>query len=194
MIEKENITGIILSGGKSSRMGSDKAMLKLNGLTFIECIINAMKPIVSKIMIVSDFDNHNYFGCQKVEDSLKDAGPLSGLYSGLKNSTTQFNLVLSCDIPLIKIEVLRKLVESDYQNFDVTQIQSDKKSMPLIAIYKKDCMTKCLELLEQNERRLRVAVAQFKTKSIDIDSSLNQYVKNVNTKEDLIALNHEIEY
>jgi molybdopterin-guanine dinucleotide biosynthesis protein A len=66
--------------------------------------------------------------------------------------------------------------------------------MPLIAIYKKDCMTKCLELLEQNERRLRVAVAQFKTKTIDIDSSLNQYVKNVNTKEDLIALNHEIEY
>ena len=54
MINKKNITGIILAGGKSSRMGKDKGFLKLNGTSFVEYSIEAMKPLVSQIMIVSN--------------------------------------------------------------------------------------------------------------------------------------------
>ena len=102
--------------------------------------------------------------------------------------------MLSCDIPIIETEILEKLIEVDYKNYEVTQIESHNKTMPLIAIYQKQCMHKCLELLQQDERRLRVAVNQLKTKTIVIDSEYDPFVKNVNNKEDLKTINHAIEH
>jgi molybdenum cofactor guanylyltransferase len=194
MVDKKNITGIVLAGGKSSRMGSDKGLLTINDKTFVEHVIVAMKPLVDKIIIVSNNKDYDQFGYRRVDDSIKDSGPLAALYSGLKHSETEFNLVLSCDIPMIKTEILKKLVDADLENHEVVQIESNTKTMPLIAMYKKQCMHKCLELLQQGERRLRVAVNELKTKTIIIDAEFDQFVKNVNTKEDLKTINHAVEY
>ena len=194
MVDKKNITGIVLAGGKSSRMGSDKGLLTINDKTFVEHVIVAMKPLVDKIIIVSNNKDYDQFGYRRVEDSIKDSGPLAGLYSGLKHSETEFNLVLSCDIPMIKTEILKKVVDADLENHEVVQIESNTKTMPLIAMYKKQCMHKCLELLQQGEKRLRVAVNELKTKTIIINAEFDQFVKNVNTKEDLKTINHAVEH
>jgi molybdopterin-guanine dinucleotide biosynthesis protein A len=191
---KKDITGIVLAGGKSSRMGSDKGLIKIDNKTFVENVIAAMEPLVNEIIIVSNKPEYDQFGFYRVEDDIKDSGPLAGLYSGLKYSNSEFNLVLSCDIPIIKTEILEKLIEVDYKNYEVTQIESHNKTMPLIAIYQKQCMHKCLELLQQDERRLRVAVNQLKTKTIVIDSEYDPFVKNVNNKEDLKTIKHAIEH
>lgn len=194
MSNYKDITGIVLAGGKSSRMGSDKGLIKIDNKTFVENVIAAMEPLVNEIIIVSNNPEYDQFGFYRVEDDIKDSGPLAGLYSGLKYSNSEFNLVLSCDIPIIKTEILEKLIEVDYKNYEVTQIESHNKTMPLIAIYQKQCMHKCLELLQQDERRLRVAVNQLKTKTIVIDSEYDPFVKNVNNKEDLKTINHAIEH
>lgn len=194
MIEEKNITGIVLAGGKSSRMGSDKGLLKIDDTTFIERIIEAMKPLVNQIIIVSNNPEYDQFGYTRIEDDIKDSGPLAGLYSGLKHSNSEFNLILSCDIPLIKTEMLKMLVEADYKNNEVTQIECNGKTMPLIAIYQKKCMHKCLELLQQGERRLRIAVIQMKTNTILIDTEFDVFVQNINTKEDLKTISHAIEH
>ncbi|WP_250436952.1 molybdenum cofactor guanylyltransferase [Hanstruepera flava] len=190
MQKKENITGIILAGGKSSRMGSDKSLLTYNKVSFIQHVLNAMKPLVEDIIIVSNSNTHDKFGYKRVEDIIKDSGPLAGIHSGLSQSPTDYNLVLSCDIPLIKTEILEVLVHSDYTNYDVVQIQSGEKTMPLIALYHKRCSVKCKALLDEGERRLRVAVKQLNTKSIIINSQWEDFVKNINTIDDL----KEIEY
>lgn len=194
MIDKKNITGIILAGGKSSRMGSDKGLLKLEYKTFVERVIEAMKPLVDEIVIVSNNSDYDQFGYLRIEDEIEDSGPLAGLYSGLKHSNSEFNMVLSCDIPMIKTEILQKLIESDFENYEVTQIESNYKTMPLIAIYKKDCLNTCLKLLEQGERRLRYAVNQMNTNTIKIASNYESMVKNVNTKDDLKIIKHAIEH
>ena len=194
MSNKKDITGIVVAGGKSSRMGADKGLIKIDNKTFVENVITAMEPLVNEIIIVSNNPEYDQFGFYRVEDEIKDSGPLAGLYSGLKYSNSEFNLVLSCDIPIIKTEILEKLIEVDYKNYEVTQIESHNKTMPLIAIYQKQCMHKCLELLQQDERRLRVAVNQLKTKTIVIDSEYDPFVKNVNNKEDLKTINHAIEH
>lgn len=194
MVDKKDITGIVLAGGKSSRMGSDKGLINIDNKTFVENVIAAMKPLVNYIIIVSNNTEYDQFGYYRVEDEIKDSGPLAGLYSGLKQSNTKYNLVLSCDIPMIKTKILEKLIEVDYKNYEVTQIESQNKTMPLIAIYQKQCMHKCLELLQQDERRLRVAVNQLKTKTIVIDLEYDPFVKNVNNKEDLKTIKHAIEH
>lgn len=194
MIDKKNITGIILAGGKSSRMGSDKGFLSLNGSTFMSHIIEAIKPIANNIIIVSNNPEYDAFGYKRVNDLIENSGPLAGLYSGLYYSKTENNLVLSCDVPLIKTFVLEQLINFDTENFDVVQLQSKGKTMPLIALFKKHCFHKCLELLNSNEKRLRIAVARLNTKTIINDSEWEQYVKNINTTSQFNTLKHELEH
>lgn len=188
MIEKNNITGIILAGGKSSRMGTDKGMLELNNKAFIKHVIDAMKPLVNDIIIVSDNTNHNFSETERVEDIIKNAGPLAGLYSGLQHSKTDYNLVVSCDVPLITSEVLSGLIKHMEKGVDVIQLQSHQKTMPLTAIYHKKTKQIIKDLLDKGERRVRVAVSQLKTKTILLDDHLSLAIKNINTKEDFNAI------
>ncbi|WP_347923106.1 molybdenum cofactor guanylyltransferase [Pontimicrobium sp. SW4] len=188
MISKNNITGIILSGGKSSRMGTDKATLLLKEKTFIQYIIEAMKPLVKNIIIVSDNPNHDEFKIERIEDAIKDAGPLAGIYSGLQYSKTDYNLVVSCDVPLITSEVFRLLIKNYEKNYDVIQLMSHQKTMPLTAIYKKTCEQLIKDLLDKSERRVRFAVSQLKTKTITLDDNLASAIININTKEEFDAI------
>ena len=194
MIDKTNITGIILAGGKSSRMGSDKGFLTLNGATFISLIIEAIKPLVNDIIIVSNNVAYDQYGYKRVDDLIANAGPLAGIYSGLNHSETNRNLVLSCDVPSIKTFVLEKLIQSKNSNFDIVQLQSQNKTMPLIALYKKQCMGTFLGLLQNGERRLRFAVEQLNTKTIMLNVEFDQLVKNINTVEQLNALKNAVEH
>lgn len=194
MIERTNITGIILAGGKSSRIGFDKGFINLNGKPFIVHIIEAMKPLVNNIIIVSDNTDYDKFGYQIVNDLIKNFGPVAGLYSGLSNSKTEYNLVLSCDVPLIKTFILEQLIDRFDIDYDMIQLQSENKSMPLIAIYKTHCLHTFEAQLNKNEKRLRIAVEQLKHKTITIDSECDQYVKNINTIAQLNEILHAIKY
>jgi len=194
MNSKQNITGIILAGGKSSRMGSDKGLLELNGTTFLSLIIEAVKPLVNDIIIVSNNSAYDQYGYKRVDDIIENAGPVAGLHSGLFHSKTEHNLVVSCDVPLITTAVLNTLIEGNDVSFDVIQLQSQNKTMPLIALYKKQCMDTFLGLLQSDERRLRFAVAQLKTKTIILDGKFDKFVKNINTVEQLNEIKNAVEY
>ena len=95
MIDKKNITGIVLAGGKSSRMGTDKGLLKFNGKSFVQYSLDALKPLVSEIIIVSDDLNYDTFGLKRINDITKNAGPVAGICAGLEASSTEYNLILS---------------------------------------------------------------------------------------------------
>jgi molybdopterin-guanine dinucleotide biosynthesis protein A len=192
MIERQNITGILLAGGKSIRMGTDKGFLKFQGITFVERIIKSMKPFVNDILIVSNNSDYDQFKHKRVEDSIENSGPLAGLYTGLYHSETQYNLVLSCDVPYINGKVLSQIIEGYDETFDAIQIESEGKTMPLVAIYKKQCLHRCLELLQNSERRLQVAVEGFNTKTITLNTSLKKYVKNINTLEQFKSMENGV--
>ncbi len=181
---KKQITGIILAGGKSKRMGSDKGFMLYNGKPFIQHSIDALEPLVTEIIIVSNNKEYDIFKKKRVEDIIPDAGPLAGLYTGLKHSTTEDNLVLSCDIPLINTTVLKELINHS-TDADIVQVQSQDRKMPLIALYKKKCKDQCLSLLEQGERRLRVLIEKSNTKTIILNKTLEIYTKNVNSPIEL---------
>lgn len=188
MMNKNNITGIILSGGKSSRMGTDKGLLLFENKPFIQHSIDALKPLVSEIIIVSNNKDYNVFGFKRVEDAIENAGPLAGIYSGLNESKTDYNLVLSCDIPLISSEILEKLINAIDDVSEIIQIESEGKNMPLIALYKKSCAAKFLKLLNEGERKLQVAVNKCNVKNVKLNEHDAFFTKNINTKNDLKAI------
>ncbi|MCA0133171.1 molybdenum cofactor guanylyltransferase [Winogradskyella alexanderae] len=188
MINKTTITGIILAGGKSSRVGEDKGLLLLNGKPMIQYSIDALKPFVSEIIIVSDNPNYDVFSLRRINDITKNSGPVAGICSGLEASSNDNNLVLSCDIPLITPEILEMLIYAIDDTSEIIQVESKGKSMPLIAFYKrqvKDCFNK---LLIANERRLRVAIESCNYKNIELKKEQELCTTNVNTIKDLKAI------
>jgi len=194
MGNKYDITGIILAGGKSTRMGTDKGLMVLDGMLFIEHIIKAMQPMVGKIIIVSNNSNYNNLGLKCVPDLIKNSGPLAGLYTGLYHSKTDYNMVLSCDIPTVNADVLQLLINNIENNYQVIQVKSQNKTMPLIALYKRECIDTCKTLLNLGEKRLRQLMSHLQTKTITIDPVLDQYVQNINTIEQYNQIRNEIKH
>ena len=188
MKSKKNITGIILAGGKSSRMGSDKGFVMYKNKAFIQHIIEAIQPLVNEIIIVSNNPDYDIFKLKRVTDLIENAGPLAGVYTGLHYTTTENNLVVSCDVPLINTETLKKLTENIDGSKDVVQLESQGKSMPLIATYKKQITPVFHTLLNEGERRLRVAVNQLKVKTITLDKNQEKFTTNINTPSNLKAI------
>ncbi len=107
-----DITGIILSGGKSLRMGENKSFLKIQNETIIERIVRLMRTIFDEVMIVTNSpDEYKFFGLPVFEDIYKNKGPLGGIHSGLTHSKTEKNFVISCDVPLMTKEMIEYIVE-----------------------------------------------------------------------------------
>ncbi len=94
-------------------------------------------------------------------------------------------MLISCDVPLINKEVLQKLIEQINDTSEVIQLQSNGKNMPLIAIYKKKCEAIFLEELKQNQRKVQKAIKKCKVNTVPINTVLEQYTTNINTKKDL---------
>lgn len=194
MTNKLNITGIILAGGKSSRMGTDKGFILLNETPFVQYSIEALKPLVSEIIIVSDDASYDVFGLRRITDSIKNAGPVSGICSGLEASSTAYNIILSCDIPFINSEIIQRLIEAIDETSEIIQIESEGKTMPLIALYRKQVKEPFHKLLQQNERRLRVAVNTCNVKNIVLTKENAHFTTNVNTQNDLKRLENDPNY
>lgn len=191
MNKKRNITGIILAGGKSSRMGTDKGFVSYKNKPFVQHIIDVVRPLVSEIIIISNNPNYDIFGLKRFHDIIENAGPLAGIQTGLHFSETENNLVISCDVPLISSELLEVLISEINPTSEVIQLQSGDKKTPLIAMYKKSCESKFSEVLKQGERRVRKALEQCEVKTIIIEKALEKHTANINTKEDLKEIENE---
>lgn len=142
----KEVTAIILAGGKSSRMGQDKAFIKLKGKAFIEKIVATLKSVFDEIIIVAnEVERFKGLKVRVVRDIVPNCGPLSGIHSGLVNSKTPINFVVACDMPFLNSGVIKHMVRIA-NGYDAVVISSNGRLETLYAIYNK----KLLPLLEEN--------------------------------------------
>lgn len=103
----DDITGIILAGGKSSRMGQNKALLDFKGKTVIEHVISTVSNLFNRVIIITNSPaDYTHLGFEIFTDFYANLGPLAGIHSGLVNSKTERNFIISCDIPLVTSDVI----------------------------------------------------------------------------------------
>jgi len=187
------LTAIILAGGESSRIGSDqdKAILKLNGKRLIDIVISKLKHIVGdNIIIVSPPEKYPSYK-QVVPDLFNQRGLLVGLYSGLKASASQYNLVVGCDMPFLKVELLQYIEEKIDSNDIIIPRYAKSYIEPLCAIYSKDCLEIMKRNIEAGILSIRKVFPYLKVKYIEekeiksVDPELNSFF-NINYKEDFI--------
>jgi len=111
---RNDITGIILCGGKSSRMQTNKALLKLGNKTIVKIILEEMKKVFDVVLIsANECDDFSSLNIPIVKDIQENRGPLSGIYSVLKNSQTAKNFIVTCDLPLINSEMIEYISKVD---------------------------------------------------------------------------------
>ena len=182
---ENKITAILLAGGKSQRMGTDKGMLDLNGKTFIQHICDALQPIVgSNILIVSANKEYDVLGFSRVEDIIENKGPVGGLYTALKESKTKLNLVLSVDVPLVSTELLEWLIKSHDEIFMVTQTKSGEKTSPLIGVYDRSMRIVFGGQIAGNKLKLQQAIEDVKHRTLEVPEKWSNQVQNINTQEE----------
>jgi len=182
---KKNITGIILSGGKSTRMGSDKNLLRYNKVSFTQNIINSLKPYVDEILIISNNNEHDVFNEKRICDEIKDFGPVAGIYTGLKASKSDYNIVLSCDVPKVDAEVFEKLILNKNNNHEVIQFKYLEQTTPLIALYHKKGINIFNLAIKNKIQKLRFVIKQLNVKTIEVDKRIGEKLANINTPKDL---------
>lgn len=209
IIKYPDITAIILTGGKSSRMGQDKAALKLNGVTLIERSINLITPLFTKIILsVSDKNSCTDLSYEKAVDKYKGFGPLIGIYSALLKSKSNKNFIISCDMPYLNKEFISFLTEYKSDKSIIIPIE-DGEIHPLCGTYSIEILPS-LELWIKNNLpadqsftgktkslSLRSFLEYQSVEYVDISTIYKSYNKkilfNINTKEDYEEVKRDLE-
>jgi molybdopterin-guanine dinucleotide biosynthesis protein A len=158
-------TGIILAGGKSSRMGTNKALLKMEGKAVIERIVEELQKVVDSMMIVTNsFEEYAYLNLPMVKDEWKGMGPLAGIHAGLTASQTEKNLVVACDMPFISPKLGTLLLSQLGEDFQVVIPEISGQLHPLFAAYRKEVKEEAQKALESDQRRIRSIFNHLKVK------------------------------
>jgi molybdenum cofactor guanylyltransferase len=189
MTDKKNITGIILAGGKNSRMGSDKGLLQVGGKSIIERQIGVLQPLVKNIIIIHNEDNYAHLGYQIYKDIIPDSGPMGGIYTALMVSQTAKIFVLSCDMPFISPELIKLIIENA-EHCEIAIPRHGEKLEPLCAVYDQSCLETFKELLDQKTLKMMDALKFFKVKELTVPQEIleTQPFTNINTPEDYLKI------
>ncbi|HRG93172.1 MAG TPA: molybdenum cofactor guanylyltransferase [Chitinophagaceae bacterium] len=163
MPESKEITAIILAGGKSTRMKTEKGLVSFGGKMIIEHVIDALKKITQNIIIVTANPVYKQFGYPCFEDEMENKGPLGGIFTGLIHSGAQKNLVVGCDMPFLSVNVLASLVINSGDE-DVLLTEHLGKAEPLCSVYDRSCIPYFKTLLEKNQLKITDALKGLKTR------------------------------
>jgi molybdopterin-guanine dinucleotide biosynthesis protein A len=185
----ESRSVFILCGGKSSRMQSEKGLVLFQNKPFIEHIIKAVLPITQNIKLITNNKEYDYLKYQKIPDIVTDKGPLGGIYTALTNSETDFNLILSCDIPLISTELLSELISKHNEEAEITVFASESRMHPLIGIYSKKVLPVIKSAIDNDDLKMMNLIAKIPHQIIKIEESENFHLTNINSVDELNDLN-----
>ena len=177
------INAIILAGGKSKRMGENKAFLPLGNSTFIQTLIAMLEPLVDRVLISGAHNVYKHLNIPVIEDEHKDSGPLAGLYAGLKWTDTDWNFVISTDTPFVNKHIF-ELLKTQIKDKQVVIAQVDKKVMPLIGLYHKSCVNEIKTALENKQFKVMQILKQLKTEITMIPEPNSTLLANINTPEE----------
>lgn len=183
------LQAIILAGGKSSRMGTDKGLLRFQGKIIVEHLIETCKVLTDNILIVSQHSDYTEFGVPVFADIIPEKGPLGGLYTGLTHSNSDLNLVLPCDYPLISVEIIEFLLEN-HSNEEVLFLESNGKQHPMPGLYMRKLVPKLKDPIEKGKLKLMDFIRSCDYRILECPEQLASQLKNVNTMNEFENLKH----
>ena len=183
------MTGIILAGGENRRMGTDKALLDINGRPLIEHILSVFAGLFEHTIIVTNTpDRYRSYGVEMTGDVLDIRGPLTGIYSGLLRSRDEYNFVAACDMPFLNPRLIAYMGELAAGQ-DAVVPMFDGFLEPLHAIYRRGILPTIETQVRRQDRRIRGIFDHIQVRYITDDEivrfdPLKRSFKNLNTPKE----------
>jgi len=186
----QDVTAFILAGGKSSRMGADKALLEFEGETLLARTLRKARGVASQVCIVGSRERFEMFG-PVIEDLYAERGPLGGIHAALQASTTRLNLVLAVDMPFLPASALRYLVDQA-RGCDATVVvpRVGGFHQTLCAVYRLEFGTLAAQSLQAGRNKIDPLYAQTSVRVIEEKELAEVDIRpamfdNLNTPQDL---------
>jgi len=188
-----NLTTFILAGGKSTRMGTDKAFVKYDGHTLLARVLDLAHSITPRVFIVGNREKFAPFA-PVVEDIFRDCGPLGGIHAALKTSSMELNLMLAVDTPFISSAFLQYLITQAQGAPEATVVvpRSGGRRQPLCAIYRREFADVAETALHAGQNRIDRLFDVVRTRVLEQEELATAgfsptLFRNLNTPEELEA-------
>ena len=180
-----SVQAFILAGGQSSRMGTDKALVPFRGMPMMQHSIRLLSELFTSITIVSNHESHHEFGLEVIPDAFEKTGPLGGIIAGLRNSTTEMNFFMACDMPMVTSRIIKSLLEAVNTNGCITASYNGK-SETLCTLYPKSALPLLEEMASKQQHRLYDMLDALKANVMDVTHlcESNPFI-NINTPAEL---------
>ena len=191
---KDAIEGFILTGGRSRRMGTEKARLLFEGQTFVERIARELSAVTSSIKLVGDNSPGTQPKLQTAPDVYPQWGALGGVHAALSVCGAGWALVTACDFPFVTSELFEKLTSLRGDFEAVAPIQADGIRQPLCSLYRIDpCLKLAKQLIKSGERKPIALLQSVRTRWVEFSElskleGAKSFFDNINTPEDYAAL------
>lgn len=181
------ITGIILSGGKSTRMGTDKGLIRFRDRSMIEYSLQMIAPYCNEIMISANNEAYKRFGYPVVQDEIIDIGPIGGILSCLKKSNNEKVFITACDLPEIEGNILQSLFSQSFENDLVFLKLSSGRIQPLPLILGSRTIDTIESLVGQKRYALNILISECNKNAgiVSKEIIIEKEPWNINTLTDL---------
>jgi molybdopterin-guanine dinucleotide biosynthesis protein A len=189
--KSSSVSGILLAGGKSRRMGGvNKALLEVGGRRIIERAVATLKDLFTEIVLITNSpEDFEFLGLPMFRDKIPGAGSLGGLYTGLSVTTADYGFLAACDMPFILAGPIKHLLNSiDDHDVVIPRVQGFLE--PLHAVYSRRCLPFIEELLAQGNLRIidfldTVDVLEIPDEDLKRFDPELRFIVNLNTPEQL---------
>ena len=178
---------LLLSGGKSSRMGTPKALLEIDGKTLLESVAAAGEGFEERILSVNDPSIPTTDGFVRCMDVYPDCGPMAGIHAALAMTDCDALVTAPCDAPYYSRELAEYLLSQFEPGLDALVLMDETgRAQPLTGVYSKSCLPVLDEHLKTGRLKIMWMLEEMKLKKIMLPAHLNgQVFQNLNTPEDL---------
>jgi len=173
-------------------MGADKGLIPFKGKPMIERTIDIAQTVTENILIIANNEGYEQLGYPVYGDVMKEKGPIGGIHAGLTHSSQTYNLVLACDMPLLKPAFIEHMVEQINPEDKIVVPRHGEQIEPLCAIYHRECITRLESAAKSADLSMHGFIGSMTAKYVDIDELMPYYspylFSNANTMEELKEL------
>ncbi len=184
------MTGAVLAGGQSRRMGTNKALLKIDGTTIIERAVSVLCSVFDEVIIIAnDPAPYSFPGIKVYPDIHAGAGSLGGLHTAIIKSASPFTFVTACDMPFLDADCIKRLLSLPRQGYDALVPFIGGRFHPMHGLYSNSCAGVAETMIREGNLRINSMLEKIHVKRLleadFIGLPISTSVENVNTEEDL---------
>ena len=190
----DDVSAFILVGGKSSRMGREKAFVEVKGETLVQRALQTARRVTPNVCILGDASRFSSEG-PVIEDIFRGCGPLGGIHAALNATEKELNLFLAVDLPLIPAELLSHLVREARKNRAIVTLpQAGGRLQPLCAVYRREFSKSAQRALTAGQHKIDALFNGIEIRVVTgaelKDAGFEETVfHNLNTPQDLAEMN-----